>query len=96
MKSDDRQRILARRAKLVAAALATLGAGACQPSPEGPPPGPCLSVQPQPCLEPPPPPSDTDAGPEDPPPQVCLSQPYIPEKPDKPQGPYADPPPDES
>jgi hypothetical protein len=79
--SDDaRQKILARRARFVAAAVAGIGALACTPNPETPP---------QPCLSQPMPQNEPDAGvadfedPEPPPeadPQVCLSV-----QPDEPQ-----------
>lgn len=98
MSDDDRQRILARRAKFLAAAVAALSVEACKPSP---PPEvclsaqPCLSVQPepepQPCLSQP---MDPDAGPE-PEPQVCLSQP-MPLEPEKKPGEFAEPPPGKS
>lgn len=73
MSDDARQKILARRARFVAATVAGLGALACTPNPETPP---------QPCLSQPMPQNESDAGvadfedPEPTPegdPQVCLS-----------------------
>ena len=107
-RDDDRERILARRAKFVAAAVAALGGAARKPHP----PEPCLSMQaclsiapepePEPCLSMQ---MNEDAGPEpepqpclsqpQPPPQVCLSVQPEPE-PETPPGPFADPPPGKS
>ncbi|MBI3200518.1 MAG: hypothetical protein HYZ29_03175 [Myxococcales bacterium] len=97
MTDDDRQKILARRAKFVAAAVTALSVGACKPQPPEAclSAQPCLSVQPdpepEPCLSMRPMPEGADAGPEpEPEPRVCLSMPNPDtEKP----GPYADPPP---
>ncbi|MCC6900092.1 MAG: hypothetical protein IT377_14025 [Polyangiaceae bacterium] len=99
MTDDDRQKILARRAKFVAAAVTALSVGACKPQPPEAclSAQPCLSVQPEPepepCLSMRPMPEGADAGPEpepEPEPRVCLSMP----NPDAKQpGPYAEPPP---
>lgn len=78
MSDDAKKLILSRRAKFIAAAVASVGI-ACGKKEE--PPHPCLSVpflredagQPQPCLQPVPPETTaTDAGPQ-PIPAPCLS-----------------------
>jgi hypothetical protein len=72
--SDDaRDKILARRARFVAAAIAGIGALACTPEPETPP---------QACLSQPMPQTEADGG--EPEPQVCLSVAPDPEPEDQP------------
>jgi hypothetical protein len=105
---DARRTILARRARLVAAALTGLGlvagAEACKGTTPEHPPEVCLSVrEPEPCLSvaPAPEPEGSDAGepgplePEPKPePKVCLSQPAP--EPEPAPGPFAKPPPNAS
>ncbi len=97
MTDDDRSRVLSRRAKFVAAALASVMLDGCKPQVclSQPNPNPCLSVNPEPCLSPPPQDPPPDAAVEPPRPEVCLSQPPPDPQPlePKPPGPFAEPPP---